>query len=127
MMDFETLGDNALLAEHLKELEDDALLDFWRDTHALDASLGLLARRPFPIKENGERSLSGQEDLGDALEFVLHSEASDTRFFAIPRNVHAENRSRFFWGRAKGREDVVLQELQLRSAQSGLSGRTLLK
>ena len=126
-MEFKTLGDNALLAEYLKELEDDALLDFWRDTNVVDLPSGLPIWRPFPMKENGERDMAAPEELVDFLEIVLRSEMSEAQFFAIPQNVYAKNSSRLLWSRANGREDVVLQELQLRGVQSGLSGRTLLK
>ena len=125
-MEFKSLGDNILLAEHLKELGDDALLDFWRDSNALDFPPGLPMRRS-SMKETEARDAAVPEELADFFEFILRNEMNEAQFFAIPWNVHANDSSRFFWNRGNGREDIVLQELQLRSAQSGLSGRTLLK
>ena len=124
-MDFRACGDNVLLAEHLKELGDDALLDFWRDTTILDLPPGVSLRRPCSAKGGGDTAALAE--LADSLEFILHNDVGEAQFFAIPWNVYAKNSSGFFWNRAGGREDVVLQELQLRGAQSGLSGKSLLE
>jgi hypothetical protein len=110
--------DGFALAEHLKNLEDDALLDFWEETHTLDAPFAGLCRQSAVCENQEGNGISFQKELENMFEFALYDTVGKLQIFAIPMDSHMERRCGNFWGfAARGHESIVLRELQMRNAQ----------
>lgn len=112
--------ENGSFAEHLKCLEDDALLDFWEESQALASSMPFLQRPA--MTELRKSEMPPSEAFVEFMELALRTDGNDLRGFAIPLAAQAKPETGAFWNSGGGRDGIVLQELQLRGARRCLAG-----